>query len=201
MSITKPNFVLVDYENTQKLELKKLKDLPVTVILFAGENQKTVPMDLLESALGSGIKMEINRAEATGSNALDMVLACYAGELASKQPNAYIHIVSKDKGFDALVKHLNSKRVLADRANSFADLKLLAPAPDYTTRPLSDLVHLAKKHLSKSTQPAKEKTLISSLAACFRKQLDKKRIEQVIAELKNSKFITTGKNGTLTYLA
>ena len=41
-----------------------------------------------------------------GKNALDFHLAYYVGELATNDPEVYLHVISKDTGFDHLIKHL-----------------------------------------------------------------------------------------------
>ncbi len=41
MSTTKQNYVLVDFENVQAIDPEKLKDLPVKVVLFVGQHQKS----------------------------------------------------------------------------------------------------------------------------------------------------------------
>ena len=49
-TLTKQNYVLVDFENVQAVDPECLKGLPVKVVLFVGENQKSVSMDLFEKA-------------------------------------------------------------------------------------------------------------------------------------------------------
>ena len=51
MPLTRQNWVLVDYENVQNIELDLVAGMPVHVILFIGQQQKSVPVALLTKVL------------------------------------------------------------------------------------------------------------------------------------------------------
>jgi len=51
MALTRQNWVLVDYENVQNIELDLVAGMPVHVILFIGQQQKSVPVALLTKVL------------------------------------------------------------------------------------------------------------------------------------------------------
>jgi hypothetical protein len=54
--------------------------------------------------------------DGNGTNALDFHIAYYIGRLAAKCPDAYFHIISKDTGFDPLIKHLKGQGISCQRS-------------------------------------------------------------------------------------
>jgi hypothetical protein len=127
MTITKRNYILIDYENVQSVALERLKSLPVSVVIFVGQSQKHIPIELFRKACAFTGSIEVIESIASGKNALDFQMACYAGAISEKEPLAFIHFVSKDKGFDAVVLYLKSLGRLAARSDSFLGLGLFAP--------------------------------------------------------------------------
>lgn len=98
--------LLVDFENVQQVDLTRLGD-NFYVAIFVGSSQKSVPIDLVTSAQRLGNRVEWQRVEGNGSNALDFHIACHLGRIIEKSPNFYCIVLSKDKGFDPLLRHLN----------------------------------------------------------------------------------------------
>ncbi len=68
----------------------------------------------VQQSLGSNAEYVI--LEAAGKNALDFHIAYYIGVLSSQEPTAFFHIISKDSGFDPLIKHLKDRKVIAQRS-------------------------------------------------------------------------------------
>src|SRR5690606_2175966 len=54
-------------------------------------------------------------------------IAFYIGQLAQKDPRGFFHIISRDTGFDPLVTHLKSKKILACRSAGIAEMPLFKP--------------------------------------------------------------------------
>jgi len=99
------HFVLIDYENVQPKELGALRGGPFKVKLFLGANQSKIPVAL--AAALHALDAEYLMLESGGSNALDFHIAYYIGVLSVQEPSAQFHIISKDTGFDPLIKHLS----------------------------------------------------------------------------------------------
>ena len=59
-----------------------------------------------------GADAEYVRIEGNGPNALDFHIAFYIGNIAAKDPDCYFHIISKDTGFDPLIKETLHKSAL-----------------------------------------------------------------------------------------
>lgn len=100
-------YIYLDCENIAPRTLEAL-DAEQKVFLFLGEKPKKPDWGLTESIHAGGNKVEIIRIAGQGNNALDFHIAYYLGRHAHADPKASFTIVSKDKGFDPLVKHMGA---------------------------------------------------------------------------------------------
>jgi hypothetical protein len=112
--------LLVDYENIGKIDLGAIPD-GVRVPFFFGASQRTVPTEFLKAALRLGERFVPIDIEGQGKNALDFHIAFYLGEYLARSPATACVILSKDKGFDPLVRHLIRRGFAVRRANSMAE--------------------------------------------------------------------------------
>lgn len=113
----KTNFVLIDFENIQHVNVDLIDDENFKILIFAGSNQNKISLDLAQKLQKFGPRLEWIRIEGTGPNALDFHIAFYLGDLSSKFSDAFFHIISKDKGFDPLIKSLKLKKSSAYAKN------------------------------------------------------------------------------------
>jgi hypothetical protein len=166
-------YVLIDYENIQPKDLHFLKDKTHNVKVFVGPSQKSLPVSLFISMLARGSNADCIQVETAGKNALDFHIAYYIGVLSAQDPSASFHILSKDAGFDSLVKHLNAKGIATSRSASVASVLPPAPLPPSSVPPLDEQVRIAVKDLIRrgASRPRTKTKLISTLNADFRKQL------------------------------
>jgi hypothetical protein len=100
--------LLVDFENVGKIDLRAVP-AGVRVPFFFGASQKTVPTEFLKSALKLGDRFEPIDIAGHGKNALDFHIAFYLGECLTRDPDTLCVVLSKDKGFDPLIKHLTGR--------------------------------------------------------------------------------------------
>ncbi len=108
-------YVLVDFENLKITGLPALQENQ-HVLIFTGENQNKIDFNLVKDSQKYGERVNWIKIDGNGKNALDFHIAFYLGEMASKNKTAYFSVLSKDKGFDPLIKHLiaigiNCKRI------------------------------------------------------------------------------------------
>ena len=178
----KTNYVLVDYENVQPTDLAKLRDGPFKVRVFLGANQPKIPVALATAIQVLGANAEYVVLEAAGSNALDFHIAYYIGLLSAQDSSAFFHVISKDTGFDPLVKHLKAKGVFAQRSVSVSAIPYFKAASQVASdaRIETALAHLIKL---KSAKPRAEKTLRSTLHALFKKELSDDQLSSLFAGL------------------
>lgn len=193
----KKNYVLIDYENVQPAAVEALVADHFHVLVFVGANQTKVTYEIASSLQKLGERATYIKISGNGSNALDFHLAYYIGRLAVQEPDAYFHIVSKDTGFDPLLQHLKSQKILAGRVTSIADLPIVRIA---ASRSLPDRVSAVAANLAqrKAANPRTLKTLSSTINALFQKALSPAEVEAIIAELAR-KGIVSVREGKVSY--
>ncbi|MGA4634048.1 PIN domain-containing protein [Pseudomonas solani] len=121
------NYVLIDYENVQVKSLELLQEEHFRARVFLGPNNTKLPVDLVLAMQRFGSRAEYVQLEAPGLNALDFHLAFYMGQLTVEDPVAFYHIISRDKGFDPLIRHLKGKGILAARSESIEEMPCFNP--------------------------------------------------------------------------
>ena len=189
--------LLIDFENVQQVELGRL-DESYKVVVFVGANQKSVPIELVVSAQVLGNRIEWQRIDATGSNALDFFIAFHLGKVFAGPSKPSCVILSKDKGYDPLVRHLNKSGLKCRRINSLIELNPTSAAQEIALDPnYSRVVELLGKS-EKKARPRKRSTLASHISAIFQKKLNDVEIGKLIDMLFANKKISE-ENGQITY--
>jgi hypothetical protein len=104
------------------------------------------------------------------------------GILSAQDTAGFFHIISKDTGFDPLIKHLKAKGVFAQRSTSIASIPDFKPPLPLATDAQVEVVvaHLTKM---KAAKPRAEKTLLSTLHALFKKELSEHQLSSLFALL------------------
>lgn len=179
---TRTNYVLVDFENVQPKDIGLLKDGPFKVKVFLGPNQPKIPVSLAAALQSLGESAEYIILETAGNNALDFHIAYYIGALSAAEPTAFFHVISKDSGFDPLLKYLKGKKIFALRSTCIADIPYFKPSLPATPEAqveavISDLVR------RKASKPRTQKTLLSTLHALFKKELSEQQLAGLFSEL------------------
>ena len=186
--------LLVDFENVQQVNLSRLDDSTI-VIIFVGASQKAIPIELVTSAQRLGARVEWQKVEGSGSNALDFHIACHLGRVLEKSPELHCIVLSKDKGFDPLLRQLNKLGLKCKRINSLLELdpkSALVDDPSY--KRVVDV--LAKSE--KKTRPRKLKTLSQHISSIFQKNIAQKDVDRIIDMLFANKMISET-NNTISY--
>ena len=118
----KTNYVLIDYENVQVKSLDLLRAEHIRIYVFLGPSNMKLHKDLVLAMHEFGERAQYVELEVSGKNALDFHLAYFLGALSTTDPAGHFHLISKDTGFDPLVKYLNSKKILSSRSESIEDM-------------------------------------------------------------------------------
>ena len=191
------NYVLIDFENVHPKNLELLTEHPFEVFVFVGANQARVPFDLADSMQLLGNSARYVKISGNGQNALDFHIAYYVGELAGKDPDAHFHIISKDRGFDPLIKHLRSRRIRIQRETDLAEIPILQ-LPDSTSS--DEKIAAIVKNLGGRGQsrPRKVRTLENTINTLFTKKLDNSELASLVKELQQRKLIVVRK-GNVSY--
>lgn len=171
--------VLIDYENVQPKNLESLKGHPVKVMVFVGANQTKIPFDLADALQALGEKAEYIKISGTGRNALDFHIAFYLGELVDRDDTDTFHIISKDSGFDPLIRHLEARNVKTRRWQFLAELPFLRiPAEKSDDEKIDAIVrNLAGRGQSR---PRRVKTLANTINALFSKELSETELQRLM---------------------
>ncbi|MDP0563177.1 MAG: PIN domain-containing protein [Candidatus Endonucleobacter sp. (ex Gigantidas childressi)] len=187
------NYVLIDYENVQPKNFEILENHPFKVFVFVGANQVKVPFDLAVAMQALGKNAKYIKISGNGPNALDFHIAYYIGELATEDPKGYFHIISKDTGFDPLIKHLKSRNIRVLREKDLAEIPVLRIS-NATNR--DEKITAIIKNLSGRGQsiPRKVKTLTNTINSLFTDKLEEKELLSIVKKLQEQKYIVVSEN-------
>jgi hypothetical protein len=133
--------------------------------VFVGETQAKIPFDLVDSI----------------------------GLLAAKEPDASFSIISKDKGFDPLVRHLTGKKVHIQRHKDLGEMPFLQLSG---TTSLDEQIAAIVKNLGGRGQsrPRKVKTLQNTINTLFAKKLEQTELKALVSELQKRKLIVVNQS-------
>jgi hypothetical protein len=200
----KPHFILVDFENVQPRNLGTLKDGQHKVRVFLGASQTKITLELAQALQAFGPDAKYVQISGNGTNALDFHIAFYIGRLSALHPEASFTIVSRDTGFDPLIKHLAARGIQCRRSPTLSDTAVAKPpakatvatkpaaAPKRTasreaTRPAAVDARLALvlENLGnmKANRPRTVKSLGSSIRSWFKPPLDDKALAALLDQL------------------
>lgn len=147
MSRLSLQFFLIDFENVQPKSLGVLKPGTCRIKLFLGENQSKLTVDLWQALQPFGTDVESVQITGNGPNALDFHIAFYIGRLAQLHPDASFVIVSRDTGFDPLVRHLAGLKIACKRVAALGGAPKASPKTPVAapaTPPAAKKVAIAK---------------------------------------------------------
>jgi len=195
---TRTNYIFVDFENTQDIDLDLIADKPVKIVLVLGGKQERLPVALVKKLLKYAAQIEVIETEQTGNHALDFVLACEIGVKSVADPGGFFHILSRDKGFDAVIRHLKERKIFGARHEEFAKIPVLVEVKALTSE--ERLENLRARFTNpKTTRPARLKTLQSSINAIFKKQLSAEDIQATVDALAKAKVLSVSPDGKVSY--
>ena len=191
--MSRTNYIFVDFENVRETDWERIADKPVKVVLVLGEQQSKLPVALVKKLLQHAGQVQLVETGRSGKNALDMVLAHYVGAIRFQDPEGYFHIVSKDKGFDALVGHLNDNGAFSRRHVSFSEIPVLMNS--------DERARLVSKNLTEhpNARPKKRKALESKIQAAFGRALSEADVAETIQCLVREKTVLLSDTDEVIY--
>ena len=188
------NYILIDYENVSSpTVLDVLSQGHYKVVVFVGANQPKVTYEVASTLQKLGERATYIKINATGTNALDFHIAYYIGRLAVNEPDAYFHIISKDKGFDPLIAHLKDHKIFAARSSDIPEISLVKTATATTATDKVAII-LTKLKNQNTSRPRTVRTLSSTINALFQKTLASDQLASLIEELVSQKIILVTDN-------
>ncbi len=182
------NYVLIDFENVQPESLAALDAEHFKVKVFVGANQAKLSFDIANAMQRFGARAEYVKIAGNGSNALDFHIAYYIGWISAQDPSAYFHIISKDAGFDPLIKHLKDRKTPVVRSKAIEDIPILkvSNSKEPEEKIAAILANLRQRGTSK---PRALKTLSSTIGSLFQKQLQEAELSALLEKLQAKGYV------------
>lgn len=191
--MNRTNYIFIDFENVHETDWERIVGKPAKVTVILGEQHKSIPTALVKKMLKCAGQVELVETRRTGKNAADFVLAEHIGEQKKADPVGYFHVISKDKGFDALIAHLRDNGVLAARRASFSEIPVLMDSAER----LESIIKYFKGN--PKNRPGKRKTLEAQIQGMFGKVLSPEEVASTVEGLVTSKVIKLSKEGGVSY--
>ena len=210
--------VFVDFENVPRIDLSSIGTRSVCFTLLLGARQTKLDVALVEKLVKHAASVQLIRLDSSGRNALDFALAYYVGRATMSDPTGHFHIVSKDTGYDPLIKHLQRHNIHARRHTDcstlpFVSVSKSAPVPKSASVPVpapvpkpavalpEELFSRALEHLRRqiTDRPKRRRTLISHLRAHLGKTTTEADVLALIAQLQTAGHIGLSDGGTVSY--
>ena len=183
------NYVFIDYENVQPAALHVLEKQHFKVFVLVGATQTKVAFDVAEPLQRMGASARYIKISGNGSNALDFHIAFYIGQIAAAEPDAFFHIISKDTGFDPLITHLKTKKILACRSKDVADMPIVKAS---NTKSPAERIAAVTANLKQrgASRPRTVKTLASTISSLFQKALLDDEIALLLKDMQKQGLIS-----------
>jgi hypothetical protein len=182
------NFVLIDSENVRPEYIEKLKHEHFRVVVFIGANLKRLDFAVVNAVQSLGSNGSYVQISSQGPSALDFHIAYYIGKLAAAHPDAYFHIISKDKGFDPLIKHLKNQKIFCSRSATVLEIPLVKSTDKLSPRQRA--ADFYEKRIARAkARPATVVSLQSAILSHFHKVISGEEVAAVLAALITARHV------------
>ena len=122
--------IFVDYENVQKVRLEHIDREATLLHICIGQGQNKIPFELVQNAQKFGEHVVWMKIEGSGKNNLDFHIAYSMGVYDHDTDiDTEFILLSKDKGFDALLKYISGRGRPCRRVESLVEVRKGAPEP------------------------------------------------------------------------
>ncbi|HEY5912048.1 MAG TPA: PIN domain-containing protein [Verrucomicrobiae bacterium] len=192
------NYIFVDYENVQEVDLDLIAGKAVKVFLVVGQRRKTLPSLLARQILHYHDQVTWIESEGATTNALDLVLAYHVGLQAKADPKGYFHILARDKDYDALIMHLRANNILASRDDAFASIPALVAMKSLSLEERVKWV-VGRFQKNKTSRPKRKKSLLTTIHSFCRKELSDEEIQEIVTAMVTKKLIELPAQGEIVY--
>jgi hypothetical protein len=182
------NYVLIDYESVQPSQLELLNRDGFVAYVFVGKAQTRLSFETVSAIQDLGERAKYIKISGAGPNALDFHIAFYIGHIGATDPEAFFHIISKDKGFDPLIEHLRERKVFSVRSETIAEIPIIRASTAKTPKERMGLV--VDRFKSGNSKPRTLSALRSAIDAILYKQVGETDIQAVIDQMVKAGFVT-----------
>ena len=181
------HYILVDFENVQPSSLGALKAGDAYIKVFAGQHQTRVDLGLAQALQPFGMHAEYIQITGSGKDALDFHIAFYIGRLGAEHPGATFTIVSRDTGFDPLVKHLAKLGIACKRVATIPGANV-SKLPSAKPEPAPAPVVAKSPRPAKAAKATKKTTKVAKAAPAPHPRLA--QVLERLAGMKRAKPVT-----------
>lgn len=182
MDKTKKRIILVDFENIQKFDFEHIDTTNTNVAIFVGKSQNKIPFTLVERAQAFGERLVWVKIAGDGKNNLDFHLAFEMGRLCERvEHDIEIIVLSKDSGYDSLIRYVNELGIKTRRIANPAELS-------DSTKPLpsSNFTNYIVNNLNKidsQKRPRTRRTLKKHMESLLREKAGTNEIDAILEEM------------------
>lgn len=196
--MSRTQYIFIDYENVGETDLSRVVGKPVQVFMIVGTKQSKLPTSLFLFTQSHPEQIRIIQTPVEGRNALDFVLTFELGRLFAADPEGNFYIVSKDNGFNSVVRHLKAEKRLVARYGHISEIPALR-TPDKRL-PDKRLLSL-KAELSDATKgrPRTRQKLENKIKSTFGNVIEPEFVEKIIKDLVRSGILAFGANDKVEY--
>jgi septum formation topological specificity factor MinE len=181
------NYVLIDYESVQPSQLELLNRDDFVAYVFVGKAQTRLSFETVSAIQDLGDRAKYIKISGAGPNALDFHIAFYMGQIGATDPDAFFHIISKDKGFDPLIEHLRERKVFSVRSETIGEIPIIRAS---TAKTPKERMGLVVDKLKSGTKPRTLPALRSAIDAILYKQVGEPDVQAVIDQMAKAGFVT-----------
>lgn len=178
---------LLDFENVNPKDVNLVKQ-DALIILFIGEKQSKINIEIAASLQPLGKQVEYITINGTGKNAADFHIAYFLGKLTWQDKNMEYVIVSKDTGFNPLIKFILKEKIKCQRVANFTEYynkeKESTPSDH-----LNEIKSFLATHKNRPLTVVKLKSFIKSKF----KELSDEKIEDLFNDLLKLKVFSIDK--------
>jgi septum formation topological specificity factor MinE len=182
------NYVLIDYESVQPNQLELLNRDGFVAYVFVGKAQTRLSFETVAAIQDLGERAKYIKISGAGPNALDFHIAFYIGQIGATDPDAFFHIISKDKGFDPLIEHLRERKVFSVRSETIGEIPIIRASTAKTTK--ERMVLAIDRLRSGNSRPKTLPALRSAIDAILYKQVGEPELQAVIDQMVKAGYVT-----------
>lgn len=165
-------FIFVDFENLPRIKIERLDPHKHELFIFVGHKQNRIHFDLVQEAQQFGEHLHWIKIKSVSKNNLDFHLCFVMGELHQQVPASIkFYVLSKDKGFDPVLRFVRNKGRKCRRLESMKSLyraKTKKPKEKNSPKPKENANNKGKADLKVSknpkNSPLKDKPKVSQSA-------------------------------------
>jgi hypothetical protein len=174
--------ILIDFENIQKLDFDHMDTTDTEILIFVGRSQNKISFHLVEKAQAFGERLKWLKIAGDGKNNLDFHLAFELGRLCEQyRKDVELVILSKDSGYDSLIKYIKEMGIHTHRiANpaELADSTKQLPTSNFTG---NIVANLNKINIQK--RPRTRITLKKHIESLLRDKAQPSEIDLIVEEM------------------